>query len=140
MHCSHFSVLSPLFLIPYFFLRPVVNVCVCVCVFVCGLLSYLFVFVPDHSLYIFHPPFVHTFFCLLVSICVPVSMVFFSDLCLCLPFLTLSFLPPVRSPNCTVEQAVLKTCGLFSTSGRYKASTSIQATTAAFYVFAVYVL
>ena len=109
--------------------------CECVCVFVCDLFTYLFVFVSDYSFYIFHPPIVRSF-CLLVFICRRVSMVFFFQIFVYVchfihcPFFRLCSTATIA----TVVQTVLKMYGLFSTSGKCKASTLIQATAASFCV------
>jgi len=87
MLCLHFSVLSPLFLIPYFFLPSAVHVNVCVCF--CFWSPQLFICIC------FLPFFLH----FSSSICSLLLFPAFPYLCLCLQFLTLSLLAPVHSSN-----------------------------------------
>jgi hypothetical protein len=127
MQCFHFSVLSLLFLIPYFFLLSVffwclqLFICICFRPFFLCLSSSLSSLLP---------------FCLLVSIFV-CGYGFFQIFVCVRHFLHCPLLHNWTVQTETVTQTVLTMCGHFSTSGNCKASTSIQATTALFYVFAV---
>ena len=132
MQCSHFSVLSPLFLIPYFFLSSAVNVFVFL--FVICSLTYLYLFPTILSIFFILPLFA-PFACLFSFVGVSLWYFFFQIFVYVCHFIHCPFFRLCSTATiATVVQTVLKMYGLFSTSGKCKASTLIQATAASFCV------